>query len=151
MSKVMTIASSCEWWTLLASLYVNVMACSPFPSSLRIVQKIGRFAPPSDMSFLTWKIALLRSLIQWLLFLQVGVVTTLLSFPSTSRLCDIVQENFSIFLALWDSLFVTSNQNTRLCHVYNLCGSGSTYSYYACWDPISFFPAISRMDRPWFA
>ena len=43
-------------------------------------------------------------------------MTTLLLFPSTSHPCDLVQGNFSIFLAKWDFLSAASNQNTRLCH-----------------------------------
>ena len=49
-------------------------------------------------------------------------MTTLLAFPSTSRLCDLVQGNFSIFLAWWDFLSVASNQNTCPCHAHGLCG-----------------------------
>ena len=46
------------------------------------------------------------------------VVTALLAFPSTSRLCDLIQGNFSIFLAWWDFLSTASNQNTRLCYAH---------------------------------
>ena len=49
------------------------------------------------MSFLTWKIVMSRSFLLWLLFLQVGVVTAFLASPSTSRLCNLVQGNFSIY------------------------------------------------------
>ena len=64
---------------------------------------------------------------------------TLLTFPSPSHPCDLVQGNFSIFFAWWDSLSATSNQNTRPCHVHDLCESDNTCSYCACWDFFSFF------------
>ena len=48
------------------------------------------------------------------------VVTTLLLSPSTSRPCDLIWGNFSIFLTWWDFQSATSNQNTRPCHAHSL-------------------------------
>ena len=78
------------------------------------------------MSSLTWKIVLSRSLLWWLLFLQVRVGTVLLAFPLISRLYDLVQGNFSIFLAWWDFLYTVSNWNIRPCHAHGLYGSSNT-------------------------
>ena len=85
------------------------------------------------MSSLTWKIILLRFLLWWLLFPQVGVVMALLALPSTSYVCDLVQGNFLTSLVWWDFLSTASNQNTHPCHAHGLYESGNTCSYYACW------------------
>ena len=54
------------------------------------------------------------------------VRTALLAFPLISRLYDLVQGNFSIFLAWWDFLYTVSNWNIRSCHAHGLYGSSNT-------------------------
>ena len=137
MSKVMTIASSCGWWTLSASLPVNVMVYS-------FVTLILGDRPESWTFCITFRYVFLDLED---CHVKVPPIITLISpsegrdnsssFPFNFSSLWSHPKKFLNFPCWWDSLSATSNQNTRLCHVHDLCGIGNTCSYCACWDLFS--------------
>ena len=139
--KVMTIASSCGWWILLASSSMNVMAYSFMVLVLGDLPKSWTFCTTFRYVFLDLEDCPV----------EVPPMMALPTFPSTSHLYNLVKGSFSTSLAWWDFLSIASNQNTRAYHAHGLCESGNTYSFCACWYLPSFFRATSRKDHPWFA
>ena len=146
----MTIASSCGWWTLLASLSVNVMAYLFATLYLRDHPKSWTFCTTFRYIFLDLEDCPIKVPHMITLISPSGGRDDSFSFPFTFSSLWSRLRKFLNFPYLWDSLSAASNQNTRLCHAHGLCGSGNTCSYCACWDLPSFFLATSRKGHPWF-
>ena len=151
MSKVMMIASSCGWWTLLASSSVNVMAYSSVTFVFGDRLESWTFCITFRYVFLDLEDCLVEVPPMITLISPSGVHDGSSSFPF----------NFS---SLWSRSRKFLNfpylMRFSICcfkskHLFGSCPwslwKRQTCSYCACWDLFSFFPATSRMDHPWFA
>ena len=151
MSKVMMIASSCGWWTLLAASSVNVMAYSSVTFVFGDRLESWTFCITFRYVFLDLEDCLV----------EVPPMITLISPSGGHDGSSSFPFNFS---SLWSRSRKFLNfpylMRFSICcfkskHLFGSCPwslwKRQTCSYCACWDLFSFFPATSRMDHPWFA